>query len=733
MNQTNNHEPRALMVIDRTAARIEAARRRHPNQTAPVIILRQWTDSDPQQEQHAEEAMNAAQRSATKTLQFLAVENNTPLLWELLSSAAADHRASNFTAITEQADETRSRRKAARNMADKLQKTADKVSTPAATKKAAAYAAAAYRREADTALDEERNLDHAANGLAYTDRADLVQEAALVYWLTGNINQSSKAVRQSIRSLAHPDAKTEARTDLWKLEDAPKTYRAAAEAANLINDPHTTDENDEQQPRKIDAVTIRGQRDGYLTYEHREEAEGRASGWYLIHHRLTVPAYISYETFATGEGAKAIARNDGINAIMNQTDAEIIDAWISRAKLNGKEREILRYVADQTAAEAGREAVEKHHEETAARVAAAPNRKAAQQIQRRADEQTEKVRREAMRHNAMMRAGIYVDRTQRDIWKRIKDKMEAAQTAPVELTEAEQEERSNRRMITMQSNRHRESQTASAAAVDMFAQTITRTLYRAPDTRSEEERRAAREYAEQQVNWREDYPQPQPVDKAAEEAAQEASRRAALRAAAADRLLLAYRRAMRDHNRRRPAYAAHDALTAALVFFEAMSRAEQLDTVAQATAAKAAAAKAAYHTAYAAALDKRTQAAGDTRRLWEADARHERRQAARQTAAAQEATKAAVESMTAAAKAKTDKERKHHEKAAAYRTAAAAAATRAAADHESAARQADAIAARAAARITEAARLDVAIARREAAKLAAWTKILKDAAAAATK
>lgn len=714
------------------AARIEAAHRRHPNHTAAVIILRQWTDSDPQQEQHAAEAMNAAQRGTTKTLQFLAVENNTPLLWELLSSAAADHRAANFATITAEADQTRSRRKAARRMADELQKAADKVRTPAAAREAAAIAAAEYRREADAALDDERTLDSAANGLAYTDRADLVQEAALAYWLTGNIRAASKAVRKSVRSLAHPDAKTEARTDLWKLENAPKTYRAAAEAANLINDPNTpADENGEAQPRKVDAITTKGERDGYLTYEHREAAEGREEGFYLIHHRLTVPAYISYETFATGEGAKAIAKNDGINAIFNQTDKEAIDALITRANLNGRERDILRFTADQTAAEAGRKAVEKHHHETAERVKAAPNRKAAQQIQRRADERTEAIRAEAMRHDAMIRAGIYSDRTQRDLWKRIKAKLEAAKTAPIEPTEAEREERKARQLAAMQSNRRRESQRGQAAAVDMFAQTITRTLYSAPDTRSEDERRAAREYAAQRVTWSEDYPQPQPMsaaEKAAEEAAAEAKRREAMKAAAADRILLAYRRAMRDHSRRRPAFPALDALTAALVFFESMSRAEQLEIIAGVTATKAAAAKAAYKAAYTAALDKRTAAAADDVKMWTSEAKHERRQADRQTARAAAAARAAEKATKAAAAAKDEKQRKQHERAAAAARAAADEATRAAANHEAAARQADEITARAADRIQTAAKVDSSKERREAIKMAAWAKITREAA-----
>lgn len=732
---TNNNQTRALMVIDQTAARIEAAHRRHPNTTPAVIILPQWTQSDPQQEQHAQEAMNAAQRGTTKTLQFLAVENNTPLLWELLSSAAADHRAANFATITAQADQTRSRRKTARGMADELQRIADKVTTPAAAKQAAAIAAAEYRREADAALDDERTLDSAANGLTYTDRADLVQEAALAYWQTGSIRMASKAVRRSVRNLAHPDAKTEARTDVWKLEDAPKTYRAAAEAANLINDPNTpADENGEQQPRKVDAITTRGERDGYLTYERREATEGREAGYYLIHHRLTVPAYISYETFATGEGAKAIARNDGLNVILNKTDKEAVDDLMTRANLNKRERQIVRYMVDQTAAEAGRKAVEKHHAQTAERVNAAPNRKAAQQIQRRADEQTEKVRSEAMRLDAMTRAGIYTKTAQEKALSRIRAKLEAAKAAPIAPTAAEQEERAARHMVSMQSNRHRESQRGQAAAVDMFAQTINRTLYSAPDTRSEDERRTAREYAAQDVVWREDYPQPQPItaaEKAAEEAAAEAKRREAMKAAAADRILLAYRRAMRDHNRRRTAYAALDALTAALVFFEAMPKAEQLEIIADITATKAAAAKAAYQAAYTAAIDKRTKAAADGVKMWTSEAKHERKQAARKAAAAAEATKAAQESTKAAAAAKDDKERKHHEAAAAYRTAYAAAATRAAAEHEVAAKRADEIAARAADRITDAAKVDSSKERREAAKMAAWAKITAEAAAKA--
>ena len=545
---------------------------------------------------NAAEITNTAHAAAYIALRAREQSSGLDLMRRLAQQQGNDRRREDLPRIAGEALEARAAHDRHREQAAALQAIAERVSTPADQAEEAAQAAAVERHAAALALAHAERLERVISTTSHSDRADISQAAALAY-LEFTTNHSAdeydteeeyqsaafaaacKAAGRSIAAVAAAQGCTATRT---------KVQPITAEEAAQEQAAHPNAERIPFNVKGGNSTTA-----GFYTIEHRNSPRFPA-GWYRVNHYHTIAPYISFEVFATSEAAAALQTNGGINAITNQQAAEDIAALFDRAKLSDRERIVCRYMLDNTAAAAGAQAVAEHQRKTAEAKAAANSTKAAQQIQRRADERTEEIRAAAIRHNAMTRAAVYSERTQRDIMKRIREKLEAAKSAPQEQPTAAELDR--RMWERMQANRSRYNRSRYASAAPAVIPAVT--VY--TDTSA-----TPTEYASYNPVFVE---RVNPADLRTVTAAElEAEAKAARAAAAAhsaahaaDIMRTDYRRAFTQGRPNPSAYAALDAQAAALVFFEAMTHAEQLLTIAAAKAEEAAAA----HQRAAAALAK---------------------------------------------------------------------------------------------------------------------------------
>lgn len=532
------------------AARISAAAARHPNTTPAIIIMTAYTASNTaaiaavRESGHAAAYLAIRARHMASGLDFLRCLNleqqrdrQRESVPEIADRAAAHDRAHDLH----------------RAHADALQAIADRVSTTTEDAATAAAAAAAERAAAARELAAADALHRVISTTSHSDRADISQAATIAMWTTGNFAAACKAAGKAIGAVAAANGCTATRTKVKPI--------SAAEAAA-----------EQQRHPNMDKIPFAIKRasgsttQGYYTIEHRDSKQF-APSWYRVYHYMTVAPVISYETYATAEDAPQLATNGGINAITDQQDAQDLQDLYRRAGLTDRECTICAYMIDNTAAAAGIKAVAQHQQQTAERISAATSAAQAQRIQRDADRRAEDIRSAAQRDNAMTRAGVYSDRTRRDIMQRLRAKLAAAASSPTQPTAAELAERDRRQWEHMQGNRDRYQRISrsAAAAAPAIVPTITSTTSPAAPT----------EYATYNPVWVErinlaDLHTISPAQLAAEQTAEQ-QRRAVF---AAERAALDLRRACRDHKPTRSAYAALDAQSAAYVFMERMSIAE---------------------------------------------------------------------------------------------------------------------------------------------------------------
>lgn len=568
----------ALAIVTkeaRHAARIAAAHSRHAVTLPDVITLRAYTDSN------AAEVTKAAHIAAFLTLRAREQGSGLDIMRRLAQQQSNDRKREELPRIAGEALEARAAHDQHRSNAATLQAIADRISTPADQAHEAAAAAATERRAAAQALAHAERLERVIFTTSHSDRADISQAAAVELWNTGNFAAACKAAGKAIAAVAAAQGCTATRTKVQPITAAEAAQEQAAHP------------NAERIPFNVQGGNSTTA--GFYTIEYRNSARFPA-GWYRVNHYHTTAPYMSYEVFSSSEAAAALQTNGGINAITNQQAAEDIAALFDRAKLSDRERIICRYMLDNTAAVAGVKAVEEHQRKTAEAKAAATSRKRALEIQHRADERTEEIRAAAIRHNAMSRAAIYSERTQRDIMKRIREKLEAAKSAPQEQPTAA--ELDCRMWKFMQSNRSRYSRSRAGNVQPLEV---------VPEVKAycNDHNAKPTEYAAYNVELVEtvnpaDLRTVTAAELEAEAQAAQAARAAHSAAHAADIMRTDYRRAFTQGRPSRSAYAALDAQAAALVFFEAMSRAEQFLTIAAAKAEEAAEA----HQRAAAALAK---------------------------------------------------------------------------------------------------------------------------------
>lgn len=531
------------------AARINAAAARHPNTTPAVIIMTAYTASNAAAIAAVRESGHAAAHLAIRARHMA---SGLDFFRHMNLEQRNDRQRESIPDIADRAAAHDRAHDLHRAHADALQSIADRVSTTAEDAATAAAAAAAERAAAARELAAADALYKVISTTSHSDRADISQAAALAMWETGNFAIACKAAGRAIGAVAAANGCTATRTKV-------KPISAADAAAEQERHP-----NMHKIPfaiRRASECTTQG----YYTVEYRDSKQF-APSWYRVYHYVTVAPVISYVTYATAEDAPQLATNGGINAITDQQDAQDLQDLYRRAGLTDRECVICAYMVDNTAAAAGIKAVAQHQQQTAERIQAATSAAQAQRIQRDADRRAEDIRSAAQRDNAMSRAGVYSDRTRRDIMQRIRAKLAAAASSPTQPTAADLVERDRRQWERMQSNRDRYQRISrSAAAAPAIVPTITSTTADAAPT----------EYATYCPAWVErvnpaDLHTISPAQLAAEQTAEQ-ERRAAY---AAERAALDLRRACRDHKPTRSAYAALDAQSAAYVFIQLMSAAE---------------------------------------------------------------------------------------------------------------------------------------------------------------
>ena len=532
------------------AARISAAAARHPNTTPAIIIMTAYTASNA--------AAVAAVRESGHAAAYLAIRarhmaSGLEFLRRLNLEQQRDRQRESVPEIADRAAAHDRAHDLHRAHADALQAIADRISTTAEDAATAAAAAAVERAAAARELAAADALHRVISTTSHSDRADISQAATIAMWTTGNFAIACKAAGKAIGAVAAANGCTATRTKVKPISAA----EAAAEQAR-----YPSMDKIPFAVKRASGTTTQG----YWTIEYRD-SKHFTPGWYKVYHYVTVAPVISYETYATAEDAPQLTTNGGINAITDQQDAQDLQDLYRRAGLTDRERVICAYMIDNTAAAAGIRAVSEHQQQTADRVSAATSAAQAQRIQRDADRRAEDVRSAAQRDNAMSRAGVYSDRTRRDILQRIRAKLAAAASSPTQPTAADLAERDRRHWERMQGNRDRYQRISrSAAAAPAIVPTITSTS--TGDA-------APTEYATYNPVWTErinpaDLHTISPAQLAAEQATEQQHRAAY----AAERAALDLRRACRDHKPTRSAYAALDAQSAAYVFIERMSAAE---------------------------------------------------------------------------------------------------------------------------------------------------------------
>lgn len=398
------------------AARISAAAARHPNTTPAIIVMTAYTASNA--------AAVAAVRASGHAAAHLAIRarhmaSGLDFLRRLDLEQRNDRQRESVPEIADRAAAHDRAHDLHRAHADALQAIADRISTTTEDAATAAAAAAVERAAAARELAAADALHKVISTTSHSDRADISQAATLAMWTTGSFAAACKAAGKAIGAVAAANGCTATRTKVKPISAAD----AAAE---------------QQRYPGMDKIPFAVRRasgsttQGYYTIEHRD-SKHFAPGWYKVYHYVTVAPVISYDTYATAEDAPQLTTNGGINAITDQQDAQDLQDLYRRAGLTDRERTICAYMIDNTAAAAGIRAVAQHQQQTADRISAATSAAQAQRIQRAADRRTEDVRSAAQRDNAMSRAGVYSDRTRRDIMQRIRTKLAAAASSPTRV------------------------------------------------------------------------------------------------------------------------------------------------------------------------------------------------------------------------------------------------------------------------------------------------------------
>lgn len=370
---------------------------------------------------------------------------------DLQNNRTADRTAANLAAIADQVAPLERKRAELYTLADTLQAHADKLTTPPEEARAAAREAAKARKAAH-ALTPRIDQLNSLFSLTLSDRADIVQAAALeaVERATNPAEVTEEATERAAAQLERWTAEAEAEADtntaaaaalvfleaLTAEEVAQDTanYKATITAAGRAISAHAAPEALNRYTTKATAATPEQvaewiQKYGgtgkdikhhtprkrtrasecWETMEHKTY-KNKPSGFYHITHYRTVAPYISYEAFteATGGDNAEVVKNCGINVIETQAAAEALEAVITAANLTERERLFCRYILDNTAARHGERAVAEYYADRAAK-GQKPSKTAA-----------DNARWKGQRDNALDRIGITGKEARKKFMQRIR-------------------------------------------------------------------------------------------------------------------------------------------------------------------------------------------------------------------------------------------------------------------------------------------------------------------------
>lgn len=352
------------------ARRIDAAHARHTAPTyAPMTaqagehpaIYPALHDMTAQQLYHLPELCTALVLRARHR------ETGLQLFSDLAAAAAADTRIMHdLTSRAQRASDRRNEYETARDTAAMLDSIAARISTEPTIAAAAAEQAANERTRRDAAREDADAIDKADATATTSERTAMVQAAAARLCdmmtngaeLTSIIPDLCKAASAALAELSNPDSMT---------RNSTVTRWLTVNEWHDIRDRYAIDLT-QQPPQHIPAASTKSGAACYKTIETRDRKADRAhlakhdpaalerkavtddgQAICIIYHYRTVAPYVTFNQFAAPENAPELSNNGGINAIFNQSDRDSINALFDRANLTDRERLLCLYACSSTA------------------------------------------------------------------------------------------------------------------------------------------------------------------------------------------------------------------------------------------------------------------------------------------------------------------------------------------------------------------------------------------------
>ena len=425
--------------------RIDNAHARHDLNTTGTWRATENGIEPPIHRQTPEQLYSTADKAVFFALRAREATSATNLFRELSQSAPTDRQRRELVRIAEEISYYERQHSRARAEIEALTRIIDSTKTNPAERLTAWQSREELKQTAKKALEHVQSLEQRISNTSTSDREQLVPSAIIAGLDPENATDPEGAFRRmtnsagrAISELASPDALRSTRTKLAPITAEEARAELEAHPDIITIDPLTGEEI--ATPAHIAFNVKGGNSAGYYTIENRPATKTRPAGWYKVSHYATVAPYVSFETFATGENAEPIAKNNGINAIETISDREELEALINRANLTEREREIVFKLCDQTAKHHAERA---HHEAIeAGREAIAKADKAHRaQERQRAERRAERAYNTALWDSAFTRAGIYAQSTRSKTQARIIEQMRKARSTAEPLTPAEEAER----------------------------------------------------------------------------------------------------------------------------------------------------------------------------------------------------------------------------------------------------------------------------------------------------
>lgn len=352
------------------ARRIDAAHARHTAPTYAAMTAQAGEHPAIYPELHDMTAANVYHLPELCTLLVLRArhrETGLQLFNDLAAAAAADARIMHdLTSRARRASDRRAEYETARDTAAMLDSIAARISTDPDIAAAAAEQAQAERSRRDAAREDADAMDKADATATTSERAAMVQAAATRFAemmqqgddMTAVIPELCKAASAALAQLSNPDAMTRNSTvTRWLTRAEWNEYRDRY-AIDLTAQP----------PQHIPAAMTKAGTACYKTIETRDRKAERAriakhdpatlarkavtddgQAICIIYHYRTVAPYVTFNQFAAPENAPELSNNGGINAIFNQSDRDSINALFDRANLTERERLLCLYACSSTA------------------------------------------------------------------------------------------------------------------------------------------------------------------------------------------------------------------------------------------------------------------------------------------------------------------------------------------------------------------------------------------------